>query len=325
MINTLRISKFKSIRELSLECKKINVFIGEPNTGKSNILESIGMLSFLYYSRGYRARDFVRFERTTNLFYDEVLDEPLEIQCDTMSLKLEYLNGSFRGQCRDGETELGVFTGNHSDIGDITISQGIGKISRFKFYRFSLKEQFSRNESDFLRPPSGDNLLSLLLAKRELRSTINQPFLSLGLPLNLRPQEGKIEVVKQVEDVIISYPYSLTSETLQRLTFHLTAILSNRDSILVFEEPEAHSFPSHVKHLAEEIALDENKNQYFIATHNPYFLLPLVGKAPKDDIAVHIVYYEDYETKTRELSQDALSELAEIDVFSNLETYLEGK
>ena len=38
MIRTLEIKNFKSIKELRLDCRRINIFIGEPNTGKSNIL-----------------------------------------------------------------------------------------------------------------------------------------------------------------------------------------------------------------------------------------------------------------------------------------------
>jgi len=34
MIENLRIRNFKSIRDLNLKCSRINVFIGEPNTGK---------------------------------------------------------------------------------------------------------------------------------------------------------------------------------------------------------------------------------------------------------------------------------------------------
>ena len=321
MINTLRISRFKSIRELSLDCKRFNIFIGEPNTGKSNILESLGLFSWLPYSRGYSSRDFLRFERPGNLFYDEILDEPLEIQCDTLSLKLEYEGGQFKGHCSDGDRVFVSFEGDHNEVRNVA---GLTtNLAHFKYYRFSVKENFARNESQYLLPPTGDNLVSLLLARRELRSVVNQPFLDRGLRLNLRPQEGKIEVVKQVDDVIISYPYSLTSETLQRLTFHISAILSNQDSVLVFEEPESHSFPYHTKYLAEQIALDENSNQYFIATHNPYFLLPLLEKSSTDEVAVFIVYYEDYETKVKELSVEALTELAEIDIFSNLERYLE--
>lgn len=105
----------------------------------------------------------------------------------------------------------------------------------------------------------------------------------------------------------------------------MAAILSNRDSIMALEEPESHSFPYHTKYLAEQIALDENNNQYFIATHNPYFLLPVLEKAPQDQVSIHIVYYEDYETKTRDLAPEDLAELWEIDIFSNLDRYLERK
>ena len=49
MIKNIAITNFKSIKNLSLKAKKINIFIGEPNTGKSNILEALGFLSGLYY------------------------------------------------------------------------------------------------------------------------------------------------------------------------------------------------------------------------------------------------------------------------------------
>lgn len=325
MISTLHISRFKSIKELTLNCRRINLFIGEPNTGKSNILETLGLVSFLYYYRfgkGDMARRFFRFVRTSNLFYDEMLDEPVEINFDDMSFGLSYKDGRFLGECIDAGHSEGKFDGDHNNIS--VSSSRSGKLDLFKFYRFSVQEEFPRQESEFLLPPSGNNLLSLLVSNRELRSVVNRPFLAMGLRLGLRPSEGKIEEIKSVDDVIVSYPYSLVSETLQRLTFYQAAILSNKNSILVFEEPESHSFPYHTKYLAEQIALDENDNQYFIATHNPYFLLPVLEKAGKENVSVHIVYYEDYQTKTKELSPDDLSELAEIDVFSNLDRYLEA-
>jgi len=41
MITKLSIANFKSIRQLDIDCKKINLFIGEPNTGKSkNVYEN---------------------------------------------------------------------------------------------------------------------------------------------------------------------------------------------------------------------------------------------------------------------------------------------
>ncbi len=322
MIDTLNISGFKSIRKLSMDCKRVNVFIGRPGTGKSNLLEALGMFSFLHYGYlGYKARDFIRFERTSNLFYDERLDSTIRIQCGEFALTLEFKDGVFEGWYL-GEP-LRHFQGSGDDLEYNPSFFRNEPLASFKSYRFRVNSNFNLHQSDSLLPPYGDNLLSLLLVDRELRSVVNQPFSSMGLRLGIRPQEGKLEVMKIIDDVIISYPYSLTSETLQRLTFYMAAILSNKDSILIFEEPESHAFPYYTKYLAEVIALDQQNNQYFISTHNPYFLLPLLEKSPKDEISINIVYYEDYETKIKTLTDNDMEELAEIDVFSNLERFLE--
>ena len=93
MIQTLRIQNFKSIKHLELDCKRINVLIGEPNAGKSNILESLGMFSFARYHAYGGLGDFVRFERTSNLFYDEGLDEPVQISIGDTDFTLHFKQG----------------------------------------------------------------------------------------------------------------------------------------------------------------------------------------------------------------------------------------
>ncbi|MFB0523347.1 MAG: AAA family ATPase [Candidatus Bathyarchaeia archaeon] len=65
---------FKSVKDLTLNCRRVNLFIGEPNTGKSNILEALGLLSHMSYGV---LRAFVRFETTSNLFFDQNLEESL--------------------------------------------------------------------------------------------------------------------------------------------------------------------------------------------------------------------------------------------------------
>ncbi len=94
MIEVLKIKNFKSIKDLELQCSKINIFIGEPNTGKSNILESLGLLSFLAYgsltSSGllsdltegerYNLHYFVRYELLSNLFSDDEIEKKIKIQ-----------------------------------------------------------------------------------------------------------------------------------------------------------------------------------------------------------------------------------------------------
>jgi len=324
MIGTLEITNFKSIKHLKQECKRINVLIGEPNTGKSNILEALGLLSFSCYSGYAPLGGFVRFERTSNLFYDENLHEQIELKFDDKAFRIRFAQGRFRGEFKaaDGAV-LVVLEGDHQTLKVAAFhDRARDELGQFKFYRFSLGETFPRPDSQFLLPPSGQNLMSLLLTHKELRATANGLFARFGLGLNLRPQENKIEVIKRSEDVTISYPYSLASDTLQRMVFYLAAILSNRESVLVLEEPESKAFPYYTKQLAEMIALDDRQNQYFVSTHNPYFLLPLLEKCPKGEIAITITHYEDYETKTKLLSQEQMEEMTEIDVFSNLDRFL---
>lgn len=45
MLNELKITRFKSIREQTLEFGSVNLFIGGNGTGKSNVLEAIGLVS----------------------------------------------------------------------------------------------------------------------------------------------------------------------------------------------------------------------------------------------------------------------------------------
>jgi hypothetical protein len=322
MISTLGIKNFKSIASLQLDCRRVNVLIGRPNVGKSNILESLGLLSFGFYqSPDDDSRRFVRFESTTNLFRDDNLEEPFELSWDDTSLLFEYENGRFEGHIREAGNTPGAFSGDHGDI--YPTSPKRDHLAPFKIYRFRDMDRFDNRKSEFLKPPSGDNLLSLLLTHKELRSLANDLFSTIGLRLGLRPQEHRMEILKEFEDIIVSYPYQLSSDTLRRIIFYMAAILSNKDSVLIFEEPESHAFPYYTKYLAELIALDQRQNQYFMSTHNPYFLLPLLEKCPKDEVAVFITYYEDYETKVRPLTDAQIEELTEVDIFSNLESFLE--
>ncbi|MDE2940385.1 MAG: AAA family ATPase [Chloroflexota bacterium] len=335
MINELEIHNFKSIKDLTLPCKRFNIFIGEPNTGKSNILEALGLVSFIgvrQYDPEAKLEGFVRHETTSNMFYDEDVSEIIKVQLDDLRVTFGFQQGQYGGGITFS-VGPGIYSPATSFLGDHTTINTVDPISSYpgdamlpdkiRFYRFSSKEYDRRSSENFLAPPFGANLPSLLLQDRALRNLVNSPIMANGLRLGLRPQENKIEVIKQADDVIISYPYSLASETFQRITFYTAAIETNRNAVIVLEEPEAHSFPGETKILAEQIAMDENGNQYFIVTHNPYFLMPLLSKAPKDDIAINIVYSEEYQTKVRPLAAEELPELFEINIFANLKRYLE--
>jgi hypothetical protein len=323
VIKNLEIFNFKSIKHLKLECKRINLFIGEPNTGKSNILETIALLSHMYHFHG-RIQQFIRFENITDLFYDHVLENNVRILFDEKTLEITFRDGMFFGSYinEKGKRDDNVFWYDYQASSG-GVQSRIRDFSPFKFYRFIVKPNFPNQQSEFLNPPNGDNLLAVVLVRKDLRTILKQIFDNFGLKLVFEPQEGKIRVQKQLEDIVISFPYSLASETLQRLVFYLTAIYSNKDSVLAFEEPEAHAFPYYTKYLAETIAHNKNNNQYFISTHNPYFLLSMLEKTPKNEIAVSRTRLENYQTKVKALTKEQIGEILEkgIDVFFDIEKF----
>ena len=322
MIKNLEIKNFKSIKHLNLDCKRVNIFIGKPNTGKSNILESVGVFSVPYG----KLKDFIQFENMTNLFYDQDLSEKIEIIGDGLDFNMVFENGQFVARAR-----LYIEGRNVSFDCDYDFTGGIIAINypslpkpSFKFYRFAILDKFPKPETNFLLPPRGESLLFILQTNKTFRKIAFDIFNEYGLSIRLTPQESKMEVQKQIEYIGIFYPYSLVSDTLQRVVFHLAAIETNKDSVIIFEEPEAHAFPFYTKFLAERIALDKT-NQYFISTHNPYFLLSVLEKTPKDDIGIFITYFKDYQTKVRPLTKEKMPEILDLDasVFFNLDRFLE--
>ena len=256
-----------------------------------------------------------------DLFYDHLLDQPITVDLGFGSLKLEFRNGSFVGtyQSEPASDTRQVFTADYTRVMPPHIPEN--RLKAVKFYRFSHLRQFPNPKSEFLQPPSGDNLMSIIMTNKHTKQIVKNIFEKFGYRINLRPEEGKIDIAKELEDVLVSFPYSISSETLQRLVFYLTAIQSNKDSVITFEEPEAHAFPFYTKYLAERIVLSEQNNQYFIATHNPYLLTSVLEKANKDDIAIFVTQLRDYQTRVVSLSDDKKKEILEMgsDVFLNLE------
>lgn len=314
MIETLEIRNFKSVKELSLPCKRFNLFIGEPDAGKSNLLEALGLLSFVgtrQYDPDIPLDGFARHEGTADLFYDGDTAAALSVRCGELSLELAGRDGEFRGEYRHPR-------GGAAEIaGDGRTLREVGRLDKaaippVRFYRRPRRGKFSAAACDFLLPPDGANLSALLGRDKELRRSVSASLGGRGLKLGLRPDESKIELVKsRDDDTRAAYPYSLAGDTLLRRHFHYAALQTNRGQALVFEEPESHSEPFEVQHWAEQIALDENGNQYFISTHNGYMVSNLMAKTQPEELAINVVYCQDYLTKVLTLTLEDMATVRE--------------
>ena len=109
----------------------------------------------------------------------------------------------------------------------------------------------------------------------------------------------------------------------KRIIFYLTVIESNRNKVLILEEPETHSFPPYTSSLAERIAADQS-NQYFITTHSPYLLHNIIENTDYKDFNLVITYFDNYETKAHIVSYPQIRQMLNdyTDVFFNFDKYL---
>ncbi|MEJ7680473.1 MAG: AAA family ATPase [Segetibacter sp.] len=82
-IKNIEIKNFKSIRHQKIDdCRRVNVFIGYPNVGKSNILEAIGLFNLLDTQEGntIEFKDIVRINELSQLFTNGDITSKISIQ-----------------------------------------------------------------------------------------------------------------------------------------------------------------------------------------------------------------------------------------------------
>ena len=121
---------------------------------------------------------------------------------------------------------------------------------------------------------------------------------------------------------IFLIPFHSMAETLQRLICYKAAILSNKRSILLFEEPEAHTYPPYITNVVHSV-IDSTDNQFFITTHSPYIINALLEQL-NDEVAIYFVDMKSGNTTVQRATEDEMQEMYEsgVDLFFNIETYL---
>lgn len=348
--NSVHITNFKSLKDVTLsDCKRINLLIGKPNVGKSNILEAIGLFSLPYikYNKSKKITQFVRLENLAELFFDGNVGQKITICADDDSFcTADYLEQlglvkfeiDLKGQNPAIESVLGSSAIEASDEYKISVDNRLNLAfidrhqrqiypwpSKVNFYKFPQTVAFKK-PSIFLHnllPPSGANLLEVIEHDKLLENELSTLFTEYGLKLLFDKINQTLRIMKALKEdnAMVSFHYSSIADTLQRLIFFKTAIASNKDSILLFEEPEAHCFPPYITHIAKEI-IDSESNQFFIATHSPYIIDTFLEK-DRHDLAIYIADFKDGQTVIKRLTDAELNDVYEygLDLFFNSELF----
>lgn len=339
------IENFKSIKKSRIDgCKRINLFIGPPNVGKSNIIEALSVFSLpeLTIQTNKNINSLVRLDNLYELFYDgEGPSSHLKTNKYEFSI-VDFLkvNKGFQVVIQDrllGSKRLisGLLKQKNilstDDLSrfyitsDLKINSNEDEFKEIGIKRYIFKSDVAYSNSyeyyDSLIVPNGLNIYSIIQHNTELKNLIDNLFAEYDLKLLFDKSNRSLKVFKEIKGNIFSLPFKSIADTLQRMIFYKTAVLSNQNSILLFEEPEAHCYPPYIAEFAQEI-IDSETNQFFIATHSPVIVSEFLDDA-FDETSIYMVGYENNQTVVKQLSDDQKMQVLTqgIDLFFNSEYF----
>ena len=322
-IKYVNIHNFKSIVDLKLEdCKRINIFLGYPNVGKSNALEALGLFSLPFLRIDDSLNRLVRVENKNELLYN-VNDNYSFIATNLEDISL-----------RIAKDEIAIGGEHYHFCKDLTlISTGkpLGYNSNsnnIKRYTFQTKNKWETTGESQLLPPFGENIIDVLSYNDNLsdvKAWMKQEFKKFGLELVLDKSSNSLKVQRRLgSDEVFILPYSSIADTLQRIIFYKTAIASNTNSVLLFEEPEAHAFPPYIDTMMYDI-IKAKTNQFFIVTHSPLVVNAfLEHPESREETSIYVFDYKNDQTTAKRLSDEEIELAYEYgdSLFFNLENLL---
>lgn len=323
----IEIKNFKSIRNLSLQdCKRINLLIGPPNVGKSNIMEALSLFDLPFHATKKIFTDVLKPEMRVNrlpqLFPYGNSEEKISVE--TSSQKV-IVGVDSKGM----QPELTYsIEANGKTIFDLSFSP-FDKVEmpEVLVYFYSKAVRYRTSNLSILRPPYGANLMQIISNNSKLRDSLRNILEQYGFQLVFDSSDGDFKAMKQDHDGnIFMVPYDALAESIKHLMFYKAAIVSNQDKTICFEEPEGNTFPPYIVNLADTIIGDTNRNQFFITTHSPVIINHLLENAAAD-LAVYKIGMKHGYTDAHRLTDEDLRKVIDysIDLLFNIEAFPEEK
>ena len=330
-VKYVNIRNFKSVANLKLEdCRRINLFIGYPNVGKSNVLEALSLSNILFLDTGESLKKIIRIENKNDLFYNSSektcsVKTNIETIQYNSELQFKIFRESYDEILCQFSKKLDLEFDNFEPHGEFYDCSDIGVVLR---YVYNSKNKWRSIGDEFLLPPFGENIIDTLSYSddvSEVKSWMKQELTKYGLEYVLDKSSDSLKVQRRLGgNEVMQLPYSSIADTLQRVIFYKTAIASNKNSVLLFEEPEAHAFPPYIQTIMKDI-IDAESNQFFIVTHSPLVVNAFLEyEKTRKETSIYVFDFKDNQTTAKRLSDEEMELAYEYgdDIFFNLENLL---
>jgi hypothetical protein len=216
-LNWVDIKNFKSIKDLHLDCKRVNVFIGKPNVGKSNILEGLGLLGASYDDKKYLS-GAVRYETLINLFYDADTSNRIEIRTDNLKAEVNRINvlkieDSFELAWTKKKTHGRIFyltskgqwgASLENTTNDDDLEYQNSPVRKYDFFSLAT---FSNSFGNYLLPPYGWNLYEVVKRNQSLFDEFYNLFSDQQLEFILSESKRSFVLQKKEGSTVIQHDF----------------------------------------------------------------------------------------------------------------------
>lgn len=331
MIDNIKIQNFKSLADISLSLKQLNVFTGINGMGKSSLIQSLLLLRQAYTTPGYGSTVPLYGNLTGNLGeFSDVLfknagkDEiAFEITVDGYPFEWKFIKSEIKdilsGQApADIHIEIPLFTWEkcqYLSAGRITPSNRFGKSGQaLKFRQFGISGEYSiqylhekGNEENALFSVATDDAGKALPLIGQVNYWLKK--ISPNVSLDIRPSAGyEYELRYQyfnpsrgpVSFSAINSPFGLT----YALPIIAAILASKKGDLLIIENPESDLHPKAQSLIGQMLARAARCGvQIIIETHSDHILngicLGVHGKQLVNDaVKIYYFYKNDGEFQT---------------------------
>lgn len=294
-LTSVSIRNFKSVKSVTLsDCRRINVLIGRPNVGKSNILEALALFDVPYMvnSSNKSLRNLIRVENTADLFHNGVATTPVEVSADGSTINV--IRGANNGLSVDISIQGEVSKYAFSSSLTLSTKKDPAVLPDVLAYFFSKHFVPESSNIGFLLPPSGGNLMETVANLPDLKSGLAELFHSYGLKMMFDSTSRTIVAMKENGIYISIVPFNSLGDSLRRLIFYKAVIEGNRNKTICFDDLDALIYQPYISDILNDI-ISASDNRFFITTQSQYVIRSLLDRSVSE-LAVYVVDMKGNET-----------------------------